>query len=194
LTTDPRVQEVLQLQEEARQKFMANGGPQTVAAATEAVAALESIRDRVESLPEPLQEQVGQSSSSMFHAMQRAQVNAYYDAPPEKRQEVLDRQIRMEKTMKQAFSAALMADFLVGSIGPSGGSSGRDGGSAPAAGGPSAGSPKSAPPASIDRHAGEKRVIDATTPQQRAREVEYRRATEVRRVQLGLPNPNRYGG
>ena len=197
VTTDPRVQEVLQLQEEAMQKFAANGGPQTVEEANEAVATMESILDKVQSLPVPLQEQVGKRSSSMFHTMKRAEVNAYYNAPPHKRREVLDRQIRMDETMKQAFSAALMADFIAGSVGsaePSGGNSRRGGGSAPAAGGPAAGPQQSTPPASIDRHAGEKRVIDATTPQQRARDVEYRRANEVRRVQLGLPNPNRFGG
>jgi hypothetical protein len=32
-----------------------------------------------------------------------------------------------------------------------------------------------------------KRILDSTTPEQRARYVEYRRAKEVRRVELGLP-------
>jgi hypothetical protein len=189
LTTDPRVQEVLQLQEEARQKFMANGGPQTIAEATEAVVAMNTIRQKVESLPEPLQEQVRQSGGSMFRSMMRAQINAYFDAPPEKRREVLDRQIRQEETMRKAFEAARAVGSAFGGGGPPGGNAER-GGAAPAAAGPAASSQQAATPASADerRNVWMKRILDTTTPEQRARYVEYRRVKEVRRSQLGLPS------
>jgi hypothetical protein len=95
-TTDPRVQEILNLQNAAQEKFMANGGPRSVAEATEAIATIGVIRQKVESLPEPLREQVARNSGSMFRSMMRAQINAYFDAPPEKRKEELDRQIKQE--------------------------------------------------------------------------------------------------
>ena len=38
-TTDPRVLEIRQMQQEAMQKFQANGGPSNVAEVTEAMAA-----------------------------------------------------------------------------------------------------------------------------------------------------------
>ena len=46
-TTDPRVVEIRKLQEEARQKFAATGGPTTIAEATEAVATMEIGRAHV---------------------------------------------------------------------------------------------------------------------------------------------------
>lgn len=189
VTTDPRVQEVLQLQEEAMQKFTANGGPQTIAEATEAVAAMNTIRQKVESLPEPLREQVQQSGGSMFRSMMRAQINAYFDAPPENRREVLDRQIRQEETMRKAFEAARAVGSAFGVGGPPGGNPER-GGAAPAAAGAAVGSQQAATPASADerRNVWMKRILDTTTPEQRARYVEYRRVKEVRRSQLGLPS------
>jgi hypothetical protein len=186
-TTDPRVQEILQLQEEARQKFMANGGPQTVAEATEAVAAMGMIREKMESLPEPLQEQVRRSGGSMFRSMMRAQINAYFDAPPEKRKQELDRQIKQEEMMRKAFQAASAVGGFFG-----GGSSGT-GGDTPASGGTAQGGQGGSQPADQAQNPADrrnvwmKRILDSTTPEQRARYVEYRRAKEVRRVELGLP-------
>lgn len=187
-TTDPRVQEILQLQEEARQKFMANGGPRTVAEATEAVAAMGAIRQKMESLPEPLQEQVRRGGGSMFRSMMRAQINAYFDAPPEKRKEELDRQIKQEEMMRQAFQAASAVGGFFG-----GGRGGPGGGSTPSTGGTAQGGQGSGQQADQAQNPADrrnvwmKRILDSTTPEQRARYVEYRRAKEVRRVELGLP-------
>jgi hypothetical protein len=193
-TTDPRVEEVLQLQEEARQKFMANGGPQTIAEATEAVATMGMIRQKVESLPEPLREQASRSGGSMFRSMMRAQINAYFDAPPEKRKEELDRQIKQEEMMRKAFQAAsAVGGFFSGGGGGSGGPGGTGGGAAQTAGGTGqagqGGDQQAGQSQSPDerRNVWMKRILDTTTPEQRARYVEYRRAKEVRRVELGLP-------
>jgi hypothetical protein len=194
VTTDPRVQEILQLQEEARQKFMAQGGPQNLAQATEAVAAMGAIRQKVESLPEPLREQVERRGGSLFRSMMRAQIDAYFAAPPARRKEELDRQIRQEEMMRKAFEAARTVGGLFGGGGPPGGggagsgSGGQGGGGGPG-GAPSGGSPQAAAAASPDerRNVWLKRILDTTTPEQRARYVEYRRAKEVRREELGLP-------
>jgi hypothetical protein len=189
-TTDPRVQEILQLQEEARQKFMANGGPQTIVEATEAVATMGMIRQKVESLPEPLQEQASRSGGSMFRSMMRAQINAYFDAPPEKRKEELDRQIKQEEMMRKAFQAA---NAVGGFFGGGGGPGSTGGGATQTAGGTGqagqGGSQQAGQSPSPDerRNVWMKRILDTTTPEQRARYVEYRRAKEVRRVELGLP-------
>ena len=185
-TTDPRVQEILQLQEEARQKFMANGGPQTVAEATEAVAAMGAIRQKMESLPEPLQEQVRRGGGSMFRSMMRAQINAYFDAPPEKRKEELDRQIKQEEMMRKAFQAASTVGGFFGGGGPGGGSTQSAGENARGGQGGDQPAGQSQSP-DERRNVWMKRILDSTTPEQRARYVEYRRAKEVRRVELGLP-------
>lgn len=185
-TTDPRVQEILQLQEEAREKFMANGGPRTIAEATEAVATMGVIRQKMESLPEPLQEQVRRGGGSMFRSMMRAQINAYFDAPPEKRKEELDRQIKQEELMRKAFQTASAVGGFFGRGGPAGGSTQSAGGTAQGGQGGGRQADQAQNPADR-RNVWIKRILDSTTPEQRARYVEYRRAKEVRRVELGLP-------
>lgn len=187
-TTDPRVQEIIQLQEEAEKKFMANGGPQSLAEATEAVAAMGVIRQKMEGLPEPLREQVSRRGGSIFRSMMRAQINAYFDAPPDKRKEELDRQIKQEEMMRKAFAAASAVGGFFGGGGggsPSGTAQGATtSGGATASGGQATAATGNA---TDGRNVWMKRILDSTSPEQRARYVEYRRAKEVRRVELGLP-------
>ena len=85
-TTDPRVVEIRKLQEDARQKFVATGGPNTLVEATEAVVAMAQIRQKVESLPENLRPQAERSGGSMFRTAMRARIDGYFALPPEKRQ------------------------------------------------------------------------------------------------------------
>lgn len=187
-TTDPHVQEILNLQNAAQEKFMANGGPRTVAEATEAIATIGVIRQKVESLPEPLREQVARNSGSMFRSMMRAQINAYFDAPPEKRKEELDRQIKQEEMMRKAFQAASTVSGFFG-----GGSPGPGGGASQSTDGGSQGGQQNAQQAQQSANPDQrrdvwmKRILDSTSPEERARYVEHRRAKEVRRVELGLP-------
>jgi hypothetical protein len=79
---------------------------------------------------------------------------------------------------------------VAGGGGPGGGVAG--GGSGGPGGGPGGGggSRSGRPPrgsSEEDRNRWRKNIIDSTTPEQRARYVEYRRAMEARRDQLGLP-------
>ena len=173
-TTDPRVVEIRKMQEEARQKFVANGGPNTLVEATEAVVAMAQIRQKVESLPENLRPQAERSGGSMFRTAMRARIDGYFALPPEKRQAELDRQIKQEEMMRKAFETA---GAVAGAFGGGGGSSNA------AAGG---GAPRSRTEES--RNNWRKQMIDRTTPEQRARYVEYRRAMEKRREQLGMPS------
>jgi hypothetical protein len=93
-TTDPRVVEIRKLQEEARQKFVATGGPTTIAEAAEAVTTMATIRQKVEALPEDLRPEVEGGGANMFRSAMRARIDAYFALPPEKRQAELDRQIK----------------------------------------------------------------------------------------------------
>ena len=181
-TTDPRVVEIRKMQEEARQKFVANGGPNTLVEATEAVVAMAQIRQKVESLPENLRPQAERSGGSMFRTAMRARIDGYFALPPEKRQAELDRQIKQEEMMRKAFETA---GAVAGAFGGGGGSSNAAaGGSAPTQQG--GGAPRSRTEES--RNNWRKQMIDRTTPEQRARYVEYRRAMEKRREQLGMPS------
>lgn len=83
--------------------------------------------------------------------------------------------------MRKAFEAASTVAGALG--GP------RDGGGAGAAGNasgrPSAPGPRSR--TEEERNVWRKQMIDRTSPEQRARYVEYRNAMEKRRDQLGMP-------
>ena len=80
-----------------------------------------------------------------------------------------------------------------GGGGPGGGGpgGGGPGGGGPGGGGPGGGGPGGGGPprggSEEDRNRWRKNIIDSTSPEQRARYVEYRRAMEARRDQLGLP-------
>jgi hypothetical protein len=185
-TTDPRVVEIRKLQEEARQKFVATGGPTTIAEAAEAVTTMATIRQKVEALPEDLRPEVEGGGANMFRSAMRARIDAYFALPPEKRQAELDRQIKQEEMMRKAFETA---GAVMGAFG-GGGNAGR--GEGGQAGGPPGGGP-SGSRTEEDRNRWRKQMIDRTTPEQRARYVEYRRAMDARREQLGLP-PRGPGG
>jgi len=183
-TTDPRVAEIQKLQEEARQKFAANGGPQSLAEATEAVTAMATIRQKTEALPESLRPQVERSGGGMFRSAMRQRIDAYFALPPAKRQAELDRQIKQEEMMRNAFETAgrVAGFFGGGGGGPPGGGPG-----GPGAGNQQGGN-ASQPPTQDNSNKWRKGIIDSTTPEQRARYVEYRRAMDQLRKELGIPS------
>jgi len=198
LSTDPRVAEIQKLQTEYRERFMANGGPSTLDEAKQAVAQMGQVREKIEALPPQLRGQAWAGGGGGFRTMMQQRINAYFSLPPDKRQAELDRQIKQEDLMRQAFEAARTA----GGGGPGGPGGGPGGGGtargAAGGGGPGGpgggqagrGGPPGGPPrggSEDDRNSWRKRMIDSTSPQQRAQFTEYRRAMDARRDQLGLP-------
>jgi uncharacterized membrane protein YgcG len=187
-TTDPRVAEIQKLQEETRQKFVATGGPQTLAEATEAVTAMATIRQKTEALPASLRPQVERSGGSVFRSAMRQRIDAYFALPPAKRQAELDRQIKQEEMMRNAFETAGKVAGFFGGGPPGGGQGGAQGGQGSGQGGggpPGGGPPRGASQENVNKW--RKGIIDSTTPEQRARYVEYRRAMDQRRKELGMP-------
>ena len=199
LTTDPRVAEIQKMQAEAQQTFMANGGPRTLDEAKQAVAAMNQIREKIEALPENMRREAGRQGGNVFRNTMQARINAYFSMPPNQRQAELDRQIKQEELFRQAWEASRPAGGGPG--GPPGGTAanGGPGGGGPGGGGPggagggpggAGGGPGGGPPrggSEDDRNRWRKNMIDSTSPQQRAQYVEYRRAMDARREQLGLP-------
>jgi uncharacterized membrane protein YgcG len=192
--TDPRVAEIQKMQEEARAQFAEGGGPRTVADATAAVTAMNTIRAKVDALPPHLRPQVERQGGSVFRTAMRARIDSYFTAPPEKRKAELDRQIDQEEMMRKAFEAGRAVAGMFGG-GQSGGQQASQGGAGQggaAQGGQQAGGgrPSGGPPqggSEEDRNRWRKSMIDSTTPEQRSRYVEYRRAMDERREQRGLP-------
>jgi hypothetical protein len=209
--TDPRVAEIQKMQEEARTQFAEGGGPKTIAEATAAVTAMNTIRAKVEALPPNLRPQVERQGSSVFRTAMRARIDTYFTTPPEKRKAELDRQIDQEEMMRKAFEAGRTVAGMFGGGAAAGGqpagqggagqggagqgASGQTGGGAGGTGGSGGpgggGRPGGGPPQTSseeDRNRWRKSMIDSTTPEQRSRYVEYRRAMEERREQRGLPS------
>ena len=189
--TDPRVAEIQQLQQEAQKQFGEGGGPKTIAEATAAVTAMNTIRTKVEALPPHLRPQVEREGGSMFRSAFRARIDSYFAASPEKRQAELDRQIDQEEMMRKAFDAGRAIAGVFG-----GGQGSQAAGGTAQAGTASGGTTGGGPPAPTgsrsssseeSRNKWRKSMIDRTTPEQRSRYVEYRRAMDERREQRGLP-------
>ena len=193
LTTDPRIAEIQKLQADAQKQFMVNGGPQTLDEAKAAVAAMGQIRERIEALPENMRREAGRQGGNVFRNTMRTRINAYFSLPADQRQAELDRQIKQEELFRQAWESSRPAGGRQG--GPPGGvaaNGGGGGGQGGAGGGPGGGGPGGGggPPrggSEEDRNRWRKNIIDSTSPEQRARYVEYRRAMEARRDQLGQP-------
>ena len=200
LTTDPRITEIQKLQADAQKQFMANGGPQTLDEAKAAVAVMGQIRERIDALPENMQREAGRQGGNVFRNTMQTRINAYFSLPPDQRQAELDRQIKQEELFRKAWEASRPAGGggggPPGATAANGGPGGAGGGSGPGgAGGGAGGGPGGpgggGPPrgrSEEDRNRWRKNLIDNTSPEQRARYVEYRRAMEARRDQLGLPS------
>ena len=198
---DPRVREIRALQSAAVKQYAETGGPSTIAEAAQAVVMMQQMRDKIRDLPENLKPQVEGGGMRQF---MRARIDAFFAAPPEDRQKMLDRHIRQEELMEQAFSAGRSLAAAAGGGDAAGGGSGAGGsGGSGAAGGAAGGGPRGGdaggggggggggPPrggTEEDRNKWRKQMIDRTSPDQRARYAEYRRAMEQRRAQLGKPS------
>jgi hypothetical protein len=177
LGTDPRVQEILALQEQASQRFAANGGPSNLTEATAAFTSMMEIRQKTEALPEHLKPQVEQAAGDAFRSMFQARMDRYFAMPPEQRQAELDRHIDQQEMFRKAMEAGRA---VAGALG---------GGQNSGAGNATNQTPR--PPWSSrsedERNQWRKsRILDRTNPQERARFTEYIRALDARREQRGL--------
>lgn len=178
---DPRVVEIRQLRDEVAEKYQASGGPSTPAEATAMLDSMEEIERRIDELPENLQEQArGGRMRSAFSVP----IDRYFATPPDKRGAELDRQIDREMMMEKVYESrrGTRGEGRAGGGAAASGSGGGGGGGG-AGGGP--GGRRSG--TEDDRNRFRKSILDRTTPAQRARYVEHRRAVEERRQQRGLP-------
>jgi hypothetical protein len=190
LTTDPRVAEILALQEQARTRFAdlggsggsPGGGSLNLADATAAATAMMEIRQKTEALPEHLRQQVERNGASMFRSAFRARIDRYFALPPEQRQAEVDRQIAEEETWRKAFEAGQAAMNAVAAVGRLGQPAAQTSGQTNTA------NPPWANRTEDERNRWRKGMVDRTTPEERARYTEWRRARDARREQLGMPS------
>jgi hypothetical protein len=178
---DPRIAEIRTLQRELAAKYppgQAISGPVDAAAR---VAAIGQVMAKVQQLPPELRPQAMRFGQDTFRKMIGGKVSAYFSLPAEKRQDFLDQEIRQMEFMRKAFEAGqtVAAFFGAGGSKSAGGRRGEGIGPRPPFGPPGG--------SEDDRNRFRKEILDSTTPEQRARFVEYIGAIERRRGQLGLP-------
>ena len=176
---DPRITEIRTLQRELAAKYppgQAISGPVDAAAR---VAAIGQVMAKVQQLPPELRPQAMRVGQDTFRKMMDGKVSTYFSLPAEKRQDFLDQEIRQMEFMRKAFEAGQTVAAFFGGGKSAGGKSGEGAGPRPPFG-PPGGSEE-------DRNRFRKEMLDSTTPEQRARFVEYIGAIERRRGQLGLP-------
>ncbi|MCX7431597.1 MAG: hypothetical protein NTY17_11450 [Planctomycetia bacterium] len=178
---DPRITEIRTLQRELAAKYPPGqviSGPEDAAAR---VAAIGQVMAKVQQLPPELRPQAMRVGQDTFRKMMDGKVSTYFSLPAEKRQDFLDQEIRQMEFMRKAFEAGQAVAAFFG-----GGRSKSDDGKRGDGVGPR---PPFGPPGGSeeDRNRFRKQMIDSTTPEQRARFVEYIGAIERRRGQLGLP-------
>ena len=106
-----------------------------------------------------------------------ARVDSYFAAPPDQRQKLIDDQLKQMQSMQKAFEGSRSMFQGLGG-GQGGGAQGRAG-NLQTAGGPG-------PRSEEDRSAWRKRMIDGSSPSQRARWTEYFGEVEKRRQALGM--------
>jgi hypothetical protein len=186
---DPRVVEIRKLRDEVAEKDQASGGPSTPAEVTTMLNSEEEIERRIDELPENLQEQ------ARGGRMRSVPIDRYFATPPEKRVAELDRQIDREMMKEKVYESRRGGTGGGGAGGGGGGGGGGAGSGSGAGGGGGAGAGGAGGRGPGGRRGGteedrnrfRKSILDRTSPAQRARYVEHRRALEERRQQRGLP-------
>lgn len=151
-------------------------------------AGFNTLFDRVRDLPPDLRRQAGREVGRLFEAREQAEMDSYFNLPPERRQAELDRRIRADEERRKAREAERakresQRPAQAASPRPAGGS----GGPPNAAGVPPSGRGRGRSATEDERNARRKTSIDRSSPDERARQTEYRRAIDERRTQLGLP-------
>lgn len=183
---DPRVLAIVQQGEQLRSQFFSNDpqagstGPMSQQDVDTMVTAMTSMRTQMEQLPSHLRPVAGMQIGQMFFSGMQQRVDDYFESPPDQRQAMLDQQIMQMEAMRAAFAQG-------GFGGPSGGAAGSQNASNQTADNQNGqGGPPWARGNEGDRNAWRKRMLDRTSPEQRAKWTEYRDAIDKRRQELGL--------
>ncbi len=171
---------------------------------------------RMRDMPESARSQVREDMGRLFRARERAELASYFSLSPKERQAELDRRIKAEQERRKAWEQerASRGDALGSGAGPGRGPGGPgQGGQANqgrpqgpgqgqgngGAGNDDRGGGRGGPqgqrgmPSEQAMEAWRKERLDRSSPEERARSAEYRRAMTVRREQLGI-SPGRGRG
>jgi hypothetical protein len=178
---DPRLTEVKTVMAEAAAKYPPDQGPKNMLETAARVGTMVTVMAKIQSLPEELRPKAMEEGRKLMMKGMEARVDSYFAAPPEQRQKLIDDQLKQMQSMQKAFEGSRsMFQGLGGQGGQAGGAQGAGrAGNQQTAGGPG-------PRSEEDRSAWRKRMIDGSSPSQRARWTEYFGEVEKRRQALGM--------
>ena len=158
----------------AKQAFLAHGGPKTASSARAAVRELIKLQNTIDTFSGDERARAAAQRDRLAREILEARIKACREASPTKKRAELDRQIRQDQLLREAWraSGSTVATTAARQGFPGGFGSWFDGDEA---GG-----------SDNDLNRDLKKFLDRTTPEQRASYTEYLRAMEVRRKQLGF--------
>lgn len=181
---DPRVTEIKGVMHDFAKQYPPTEGPKNVLDAAARVGAMVTVMGKIQALPEALRPEALKEGQRIMMKSMEARVDQYFATPPEKRDQLIDDQIKQMQSMAKAFEGgrSMFQGLGGGGAGNGGGNAGGKG-NAPAnqtAGGPGSRSEE-------DRNKWRKDMLDKSSPSQRARWNEFFGAVDRRRQALGLP-------
>jgi len=152
------------------------------------------MMEPVQGMSAEIRQQAFHEMRRLFRARENAELNSYFAMPAAKRATELDRRIKAEEERRKARDAERAMSANRPQASPPATQSVGKGNSgaaqAPIAGNDLGGGRPSGGRSGTEesRNVRSKKRIDSTTPEERSRQAEYRRAMEQRRTQLGLGN------
>ncbi len=173
---DPRLTEVKTVMADAAAKYPPDQAPKNMLDTAARVGTMVSVMAKIQSLPEELRPKAMEEGRKLMMKGMEARVDSYFAAPPDQRQKLIDDQLKQMQSMQKAFEGSRS---MFQGLGGQGGKGGAAGNQQQAAGGPG-------PRSEEDRSAWRKRMIDGSSPSQRARWTEYFGEVEKRRQALGM--------
>ena len=173
---DPRLTEVKTVMADAAAKYPPDQAPKNMLETAARVGTMVSVMAKIQSLPEELRPKAMEEGRKLMMKGMEARVDSYFAAPPNQRQKLIDDQLKQMQSMQKAFEGSRS---MFQGLGGQGGKGGAAGNQQQAAGGPG-------PRSEEDRSAWRKRMIDGSSPSQRARWTEYFGEVEKRRQALGM--------
>ncbi|MGD9128120.1 MAG: hypothetical protein PVH19_12150 [Planctomycetia bacterium] len=167
----------------------------------EMVTKIDKIREEAKDLPDEAKQEVRNAGMEMFRTMINQRVDAYFNAPPEKKKAVLDQQIQEMEMMRKMFETR-WAQRQKSQANHQNGQAGQGGPSGNAQANNHQGSQGDRKPPRTEEERQErwqqrrKEWMEKIDPKEKTRMLEYFGAIRDRRKELGLPDwgPRGRGG
>lgn len=181
---DPRVTEIKGVMNDFAKQYPPTEGPKNMLDAAARVGAMVTVLGKIQALPKELRPEALKEGQRIMMKSMEARVDQYFATPPDKRDQLIDDQIKQMQSMAKAFEGSRsMFQGLGGGGGGGTGTGAANTGKAAAGNQVATAGPRS----DEDRNKWRKEMLDKSSPSQRARWNEFFGAVDRRRQALGLP-------